>query len=121
MNLLKQLYRLPPQIEYKDYVFRLELRKDERGNLYLGYYLFLCVSKQKYKKKAFQLGIWAHNTVVVSSIESNYLFKVLVFDDHKAIDTLISNLKSIGLPLRESEGQTIETEFQEIQFNLLTI
>lgn len=119
MKILKELYRLPPQIEYLGFIFSLQLRNDTRGNMYLGYYVTNCTSKKKYKKACFQLGIWSEkDRVTLSSVQSDYLFKVLVFDEQKAVQALINEFKNNRLPLRDLEGQTIEAEFQEYNLNL---
>lgn len=85
MDLLKQLFRLPSSLDYMGYTFTLNVRKDHFGNLYLGYFLTAVYSQRRYKREAFYLGVWSEkDRVVVSSVESNYLFKVLVADDAEA-------------------------------------
>lgn len=115
MKILEHLFQLPPTINYVGFTFSLQIRKDRFDNFFLGYYLTGHHSKKKYKKQAFQLGIWSERErVVVSSVESDYLFKVLILDELRAIGTLANLLKNNGVPVREFEENTIETEFSEI-------
>jgi hypothetical protein len=117
MTVLKRLSLLPPLINYVGYTFQLGLRGDKRGNLWLGYFLFSCHSKKRYKKRAYtEGGVWDEKErVVVSSVGSNYLFKVLTFDsDIEPIETLTNYLKSNGLLIQNLEQEAVETEFIEI-------
>lgn len=121
MNLLNQLFRLPSSLDYVGYTFHLQLRKDNYNNLMLGYFLIGCHSKNKFKRCAFQAGVWDEKErVVVSSRGSNYLFKVLILDDCRGIETLTNLLRTNGIPLRSLEREALETEYSEINYNLLT-
>lgn len=117
MKVLQRLSILPPQIDYVGYSFALQLRCDPYNNIWLGYYLVGCHSKKYYKKQAYSLyKIWVEKErVVVSSVGSNYLFKVLTIDcDFEPINTLIQYLKNNGIPIQNKEQDTVETEFIEL-------
>lgn len=118
MDLLKQLFRLPSSLDYMGYTFTLNVRKDRSGNLYLGYYLTAVYSQRKYKRESFYLGnVWLEkDRVSVSSVGSDYLFKVLILDDDaEAINALIELFKKHGVPLRKLEDEAIDTDFDELR------
>lgn len=117
MKVLEKLSRLPPTIDYVGYTFSLQLRCDTYNNIWLGYYLVGCHSRKRYKRQAYTLyGIWAEKErVVVSSVNSNYLFKVLTVDcDLEPIETLIQYLKNNGIEVCNHQPDTVETEYEII-------
>lgn len=117
MSILKTLRNLPEYIAYEGYTFRLTVKGD-----FLGYFLTACHSKKKYKKAALREGYWLEkNRCVVSSVGSNYLFKVLLFDDSdstylQALKTLQAILIKNNIPI--STGWDVETE--NIEYTELT-
>ena len=121
MTALQHLFKLPHTINYVGYTFSLQLRGDKYQNIWLGYFLTGCHSKNRYKKQAYACGVWHEKErVVTSSMGSNYLFKCLANDDtDKPIEALINHLKTNGLPLRTTEIEAVETEFEIINYNLI--
>jgi hypothetical protein len=122
MSILKTLRSLPEYIFYEGYTFRLTVKGD-----FVGYFLTVCHSKKRYKKAAFKEGYWlVKDKVVASSQGSNYLFKVLLFDDSdgtylQALCTLEGILLKNNIPLVEEEDVVTENiEYTELFANRLS-
>lgn len=122
MSILKTLRSLPEYIFYEGYTFRLTVKGD-----FLGYFLTACHSKKRHKKAAFREGYWlVKDKVVVSSQGSNYLFKVLLFDDSdgtylQALCTLRGILIKNNIPLvAEQDVETENIEYTELFANRLS-
>lgn len=122
MSILKTYRSLPEYLPYEGYTFRLSVRGD-----FVGYFLTACHSNKKYKKAALREGYWLEKgKVVMSSMGSDYLFKVLLFDDTdttflRALEEIQTLLQKHGIPiLAESEAVTENTEYTELHLNRLS-
>jgi hypothetical protein len=116
MSILKTWHKMPEAINYEGYTFRLIVRGD-----FVGYFLTGCFSKKKYKRAAFSEGYWLEKgRCPVSSVGSNYLFKVLLFDTSdrvflQALKELQQFLIKNRLLMSQSEAVIEDTEFTEVK------
>lgn len=101
--ILKHWQELPPFIDHVGYRFRLLINR-EGHNFYVGYYLTELRTKKIYKKNAFINGCWVEKKAnrILDSVGSNYLFKVLIFDNsdkelHNAFSLLQKHLTDYKL------------------------
>jgi hypothetical protein len=94
--ILKHWQNLPQFIDHVGYRFRLLLNR-EGHNFYIGYYLTELRTKKMYKKTAFLNGCWVEKKAnrILDSVGSNYLFKVLIFDESdKELNNALSLLQN---------------------------
>lgn len=117
MNIQHIWQQMPERLPFAGYEFRLILR-----GCFVGYFLTACESKNRLKRKAFKEGIWYEKKPerAMSSVESDYLIKVSIFDDSdesllEALTLLKNTLIRYGLPLQNTEEAIEETEYIEIQ------
>lgn len=115
---IQQIWRsMPERLHFAGYEFRLILR-----GYFIGYFLTACTSKNRSKRAAFKEGVWHEKKPerAMSSVGSDYLVKVSLFDDSD--DSLIEGLALLrdtlvkyGLPLHNSDIEMIEAEYIEVQ------
>lgn len=115
MNILKLHKSLPPLLPpYMGYIFQLQVRGD-----FVGYWLFMCVSKNRKKKEAFKQGYWIEEKrVVVDSVGSDYLFKAFIFNEtdkdyYYALESLYNLLLKERIIIIESE-QSLNYQNQKL-------
>lgn len=118
MSILNLINQLPNTINFEGYTFTLKVMGD-----YVGYYLTHCHSNKKYKKEAFKMGMWWEKKVTMNTVGSNYLFKVLLFDDsnetfYEGLLQLKKMIENMGFDIFTTEKDAEEVEFEEIKLEL---
>lgn len=99
---------------YMGYIFQLQVRGD-----FVGYWLFMCVSKNRKKKEAFKQGYWIEEKrVVVDSVGRDFLFKAVIFNEtdkdyYYALQSLYNLLTKEGIII-ESEQILNQNQSQKL-------
>lgn len=123
MNIIKLFQELPFKIAYEGYTFFLEVRGYE-----VGYFLHGIFTKNKDKRRTFKKeGLWVWDgkgKVPVSSFNSNFLFKTIIFEDtdealNEALNELLTLLKLNNILTPSVESVTVDAEYQEFIINQL--
>ena len=122
-SILTMWSKLPERLPYQGYEFSLILR-----GYFVGYFLTKCLKNRGYKLAAFREGVWWEKKTErqMSSVGSDYLFKVALFDDsdeslYEAFKTLHDFLIKNNFPIREESDSAIENaDFIEIHLPQLS-